>query len=282
METENDRGLAVGALAPMADVLEGLNDLLQLDHDAVSAYSAAIERIENREHALQIEGFRKDHERHIRELSEIILQLGGTPRNEPHVTGPLKEGIQRVAAIGGDASILAAWRVNELQVTTKYDRYARDANAWPKEAKRLVDANALDEARHYQWVVSLLSDGNAPELHLANRLREEGGVRARDLREKASRGLERASVEARLRTAEGIGFAADRLERFASERPAADDRAAAGARRLAERLDSTAAYLQNPGETDVKQAVEAEIRDNPGRSLVAALAIGFVLGRILR
>ncbi len=281
MASENEKVLTGGRLAPMVSVLEGLNDLLQLDHDAVGAYEAAIERLQNRDYAVQIEGFRKDHERHIRELNDLILRLGGTPTNEPHATGPLKQGIQRIAAVGGDAAILAAWRANELQITTKYDRYAREANAWPAEAKRLVDTNALDEERHYQWVVALLSGGEAPELHLVSRLRD-GTTRAKQAGSKARRGLERVSAEARMRAADGIGVAAERLERFAAERAGSGNRAVEGARRVAERLDSAAAYLREPGESDLPHALATEIREHPGRSLVAALAIGFVFGRIIR
>lgn len=267
-----------------AEVLEGLNDLLQLDHDAVGAYEITIQRLDNREHAVQIEGFKRDHERHIRDLTGIILRLGGTPANEPHATAPFKQAIQRIAGVGGDAALLAAWRANELQVTMKYDRYAQEANAWPSEAKKLVDENALDEERHYQWVVDLLSDGESPETHLANRIRE-GMTRARIAGGRVREQAERAAEGARDRAADGLDVAADQLARLAGHRPPSSDargRAAQGARRVARGLETTASLIRNGGDGDLGATLEREIRDHPGRSLLATFSVGFVVGRIIR
>ena len=57
--TRLDAGLAPPATA---EILEGLNDLLQLDHDAVGAYEIAMEKLKDRDHADQIAGFRRDHQ----------------------------------------------------------------------------------------------------------------------------------------------------------------------------------------------------------------------------
>jgi rubrerythrin len=286
--TEGGRGSTPAAAS--AEVLEGLNDLLQLDHDAVGAYEIAIEQLENRDHALQIKGFRSDHERHIRELNDLILRLGGSPVNEPHATAPLKQALQKVAAAAGDRALLMAWRANEFQVMTKYDGYARQGRAWPPEAKRLVDEFALDEERHYQWVAGVLGD-SAPEVELANRARE-GLARAQVASEEAQDMLGRAARTARLKAADGLQMAADRLERLAQEQETAEGtraQAAAGAQRLARGLDSTATLLREGGDgeaglrlEEVRAGIEEEIRVNTVRSLVATFALGFVLGRILR
>ena len=268
----------------LADVIAGLNDLLQLDHDAAGAYEIAIERLTNRELAVQIEGFKRDHERHIRSLNEVIQGLGGSPVNEPHASAPFKEAIQRIAAVGGDASILAAWRVNELQVTSRYDRYAQRANGWPAEAKRIVDENALDEERHYRWIVELLSGGDSPETHLGNRLRE-GVTRAKVVGDRARVRAERAAGDTRARAAQGLYSAADRLGRLADEQPADSEvraRMADGARGIARGLESTATYIRDGGSEDLKMSLESQIRESPARSLVTILAVGFVIGRIIR
>ncbi len=83
-----------------------LNDLLQLDHDAVAAYDVAISKLEDRDHADQIAGFRRDHERHIRELTELIRAHGGVPIQTPHLpTGVFKLAMQGVGAAGGDPGL---------------------------------------------------------------------------------------------------------------------------------------------------------------------------------
>jgi hypothetical protein len=265
------------------EVLAGLNDLLQLDHDAMGSYEIAAEKLENRQHAVQIEGFKRDHERHIRDLNEVILSLGGVPLNEPHVTAPLKEGIQRLAAAGGDTTLLTAWRTNELHVTTKYDSYARKAVHWPPEAKRVIDRNALDEERHYQWVVSVLG-GSDPEVHAANRLREELG-RAKLRTAGAGERLRQITSVARVRAAAGLEEAAERLGRISEARTDLDGErgpAAEGARRLARGFDATAEYLRSSAESGLQKSVEETVRANPVRNLILIFAAGFVAGRILR
>ena len=146
-----------GTHAPaLQEVLDGLNDLLQLDHDAMAAYDVAIAKLEDRDHADQIAGYRRDHERHVRELNELVARLGGTPANHPHATGPFKTALQSLGGLAGDKGLLMAFRTNELQVRTKYDAYASRAMLWPPDVKRVVDAAALDEERHYAWVADVL------------------------------------------------------------------------------------------------------------------------------
>jgi ElaB/YqjD/DUF883 family membrane-anchored ribosome-binding protein len=146
-----------GTHAPaLQEVLDGLNDLLQLDHDAIAAYDVAIAKLEDRDHADQIAGYRRDHERHVRELNELVARLGGTPANHPHVTGPFKTALQSLGGLAGDKGLLMAFRTNELAVRTKYDAYASRAMLWPPDVKRTVDGAALDEERHYAWVADVL------------------------------------------------------------------------------------------------------------------------------
>ncbi|HEV7591126.1 MAG TPA: DUF2383 domain-containing protein, partial [Longimicrobium sp.] len=146
-----------GTHAPaLQEVLDGLNDLLQLDHDAIAAYDVAIAKLEDRDHADQIAGYRRDHERHVRELNELVARLGGTPANHPHVTGPFKTALQSLGALAGDRGLLMAFRTNELAVRTRYDAYASRAMLWPHDVKRTIDGAALDEERHYAWVADVL------------------------------------------------------------------------------------------------------------------------------
>jgi uncharacterized protein YjbJ (UPF0337 family) len=168
-----------GTHAPaLQEVLDGLNDLLQLDHDAMAAYDVAIAKLEDRDHADQIAGYRRDHERHVRELNELIARLGGTPDNHPHVTGPFKTALQSLGGLAGDKGLLLAFRTNELQVRTKYDAYASKAMLWPPDVKRVIDAAALDEERHYAWVADVLQrigigDGETDEASRAADLARE-------------------------------------------------------------------------------------------------------------
>lgn len=177
VDTDTTRPEAGTVPAATAEILDGLNDLLQLDHDAVGAYEIAMAKLKDRDHAAQIAGFLRDHERHIRELNELISELGGQPKNHPHLTGPFKLALQSLAGLAGDRGLLTAFRHNELQVRAKYDTYAAKANFWPNNIKRTIDRAALDEERHYRWVSDVmaamgLGAGEGPELDATNAARE--------------------------------------------------------------------------------------------------------------
>ncbi len=302
-----------------AEVLEGLNDLLQLDHDAIGVYEIAIEKLQDRDNASQIAGFKLDHERHIRELNQVISELGGTPINEPHATGPLKEALQSLGGLAGDKGVLMAWRTNELQVRTKYDGYASRAAFWPDNVKRLIDRNALDEERHYEWIIRVLqsmglSTGDDLETGLATRMRE-GATQAGDLahrarekaedvvdtararvtelagtaRERASNladaAGERASemgTGAKNRVAGGLDAAANRLEGVTGPDAPGGPRADDAAHRVAGGMHSGAEYLRSSDWEQVRTDLERSARQSPLRTLAVLFATGFVVGRLLR
>lgn len=217
MDTETTR-LDTGHAPPAtAEILEGLNDLLQLDHDAVGAYEIAMEKLKDRDHASQIAGFRRDHERHIRELNELIAELGGTPANQPHATGPFKLALQSLGALAGDRGALMAFRTNELQVRAKYDSYAAKANHWPTQIKRVIDGCALDEERHYRWVSEVLGKDENDALDRVDSAREraQAGTRtidkAADAAGEAKDRVLDATESARERAADMAGTVRDRV-----------------------------------------------------------------------
>ena len=145
------------ASIPMADkdLVSVLNDLLQLDHDALSAYSVAIATLKNPEYRERLRVFRSDHERHVRELSELIKKRGAQPINVMHLpTGVFKLALQGAAGLGGDMSVLVSFKANERQVRDKYRRYA--FLAFPEDVSPILNAAASDEEKHYAWVSDTL------------------------------------------------------------------------------------------------------------------------------
>ena len=110
-----------------------LNDLLQLDYDAVGAYTLAISALRDRNLRNTLIGFRQDHERHIAELVELIRARGGLPVRMPHFpTGIFKLLVQAAGSVGGmvggiaggDRTCLLAFIANETQARDKYRRHA--------------------------------------------------------------------------------------------------------------------------------------------------------------
>ncbi|MBS0184905.1 MAG: DUF2383 domain-containing protein [Proteobacteria bacterium] len=51
---------------------DALKSLLELDYDAIEAYKAAIERLENQTYKDKLTEFQEDHERHVEELSALL------------------------------------------------------------------------------------------------------------------------------------------------------------------------------------------------------------------
>jgi rubrerythrin len=140
-----------------AQIVAALNDLLQLDHDAVQAYSLAIDALDHAGYAQTLTRFRGDHERHIRDLSELITVHGGTPIQLAHLpTGAFKLAVQAVGNAGGDREVLLAFRSNERQVRDKYGRMSEASN--PPDVAAVLHRNAADEEKHYSWVTKKLEE----------------------------------------------------------------------------------------------------------------------------
>src|SRR5215210_6399719 len=138
-----------------AALIADLTDLLQLEFDALPAYSVAIVGLRRPDLRETLTSFRADHERHAHDLSAQIRRLGGIPLALPHLpTGLLKLGVQMAGLPGGDRTVLLAFVSNEWQSQEKYARYA--ARPYPPELAALVQRHAADEARHYAWACGAL------------------------------------------------------------------------------------------------------------------------------
>ena len=249
-----------------AEILEVLNDLLQLDHDAIGAYEIAIERLEDPNHAQQIQGFLHDHERHVRELNRLIQERAGVPRNEPHVTGPFKQALQGLGSLGGDRGTLIAFRTNEMQVRSKYYACAARAKLWPPEVRAVIETNAADEDRHYRWVNEAL--------RLLGVASPGVGERAKEIRA----GVSRVGADAMERAAARLG----RIAQAQGDAGGARGHAADAAQRLAGGMGATAEFLRAPDADQLRGVVEEQVRRKPFAILAATFIVGFLVGRALR
>jgi rubrerythrin len=297
VDTDTTRLDAGHAPPATAEILEGLNDLLQLDHDAVGAYQIAMEKLQDRDHADQIAGFRRDHERHIRELNELIAELGGTPKNHPHATGPFKLALQSLGALAGDKGVLMAFRTNELQVRAKYDSYAAKANHWPTHIKRIIDACALDEERHFSWVSRVLGKDENATLDPVDMVRERAAAAGHKL-DAARERVADAAGTARERVADAAGTVRERVTGGVGAvrnriQGVMDRGGTGGATYGDEAYDGYApggTAGTAPGLRDRVQTLaggagdtfEQRFNEQPLQTLLIAGIAGFVIGRLLR
>jgi hypothetical protein len=213
-----------------AALVAALDDLLQLDHDAVGAYTLAIGAVRDPAFRATLGTWRGDHERHIRDLSAAIRARGGVPVQLPHVgSGPFKLAVQGAAALGSDRAILLALRANERHARDKYRRAAE--SEWPEEVSAVVRAAADDEARHHDWVsatLEALGHDRGGVLGTAAELLEEAHVAAADLAEAAEAQVVRGAERARRTLGE--------LSRTAARHPNPVVNLAAGVGQLASEL----------------------------------------------
>ena len=126
-----------------------LNDLIQLDIDAVHAYSQAIDACKVAEVRDNLTAFKGDHQRHISELEGAVRALGGQPPTGKDIKGFVIEGFTAIAS-QGDRSALLAMRGNEEITTRRYDA-ARRTNV-AGDVLELIEKNYADEARHLDWI----------------------------------------------------------------------------------------------------------------------------------
>jgi rubrerythrin len=138
----------VGKQADLADLLKSL---LELEYDAVAAYSSAIARLDELSFKLKFEQFRSDHERHIRTLADALLQLGVDPPEHADAKVIVTRGKVVVGTLAGDRGILLAMRSNEDDTNTAYARAVARGDLG-SELHLILSQGLADERRHRAWI----------------------------------------------------------------------------------------------------------------------------------
>jgi uncharacterized protein (TIGR02284 family) len=137
-------------------VISIVNDLIQLDIDAVHAYGQAIDNIEDSVVRGRLLEFQNDHERHIRELSQLVRDQGGTPiEHKRDFKGFLIEGMTAIRSATGTKGALKAMKTNELLTNRKYEKALEEA--LPPRVRDLILRNRDDERRHLQYIETCLT-----------------------------------------------------------------------------------------------------------------------------
>lgn len=153
---------------------EKLNDLIQLDFDAIEAYQAAIERLESADSRQHLETFMRDHERHTVNLAEQVRLLGGTPKTKGDFMAVLTKGKVVIGQIAEDKGILMAMNANETVTNKTYEKVLADITGHAA-VEAVVRGNLADERRHKAWIeqrLEMMKDG--ADLHARDRKQQPG------------------------------------------------------------------------------------------------------------
>lgn len=138
-------------------LIKELNDLIALDYDAIDAYQAAIDRLEDPTAASQLRTFMADHERHTVELGACVSQLGGDPARKGDLKRILTKGKVVLAGLVGDRRIMEAMRSNEDDTNRQYEKALQiEGLARHSQVQALLERNLSDERRHRAWIVDYL------------------------------------------------------------------------------------------------------------------------------
>lgn len=140
----------------MAKTIERLNDLIALDIDAVNAYESAVERVDVPYIAERLREFQQDHERHVRELSDVVRRMGGEPRRKPDVKGFLLKGFTTITSMMGTEAALKAMQGNETLTNRTYSEALRED--WPADVRTIIARNHADEQRHLRFIEQCLQE----------------------------------------------------------------------------------------------------------------------------
>jgi rubrerythrin len=138
----------VGTQVSFAD---SIRELIELDNAAVEAYEAAIDRLENITYKRKLEEFRDDHNRHIRELSDLLKKHSESLPSMGSVKELLTKGKVIIANLVGDKAVLMAMASNEVDTNTAYERMNSREDKWV-DAIDILKKGLADEKRHAAWL----------------------------------------------------------------------------------------------------------------------------------
>ncbi|RFA26982.1 hypothetical protein CAI21_15575 [Alkalilimnicola ehrlichii] len=138
-----------------SDPLALLTHLIELDLDAVEAYEAAIQRLDDPQAREPLEEFKAEHIRHVDELSQVVHRLGGVPPQSADLHGLLAKGKVLIANLAGERAILSALRSNEEDTVQAYER-AVGRPELDLALHELLARNLEDDHRHRAWLQAKL------------------------------------------------------------------------------------------------------------------------------
>lgn len=131
--------------------------LVQLDVDAVLAYDRAIGAMGEGLVARELAAFKLDHQRHVLELSQLLLGMGiPPPQVKPDLKGSLLGSLTGLRSRFGTEQALQAMRANEQLTTSSYARAL--AKPFPEDVLAVVRRGDADERRHLAWIERALDE----------------------------------------------------------------------------------------------------------------------------
>ncbi len=137
--------------------IQELKDLVCLDYAAVEAYHAALSKLKNDKYKNTLEGFKNNHELHIRNISQFLREKGYHCPTGPGMKLLLSQGKVILATFAGDVAILKALRSNEFVTNDAYENI-NTYNEVPNNLKKILLEGYEDEKKHLFWIEDELEE----------------------------------------------------------------------------------------------------------------------------
>lgn len=134
---------------------EALYALCELDYDAVEAYKAAINRLENDKYKQKLSEFMNDHLQHVEAINRVLNKHECETPQGPDFKKYLTQGKIILANLVGDDMILQAMLTNELDTNTAYERLVHFIPQWD-DAQPILSKGLDDEKKHKIWFEDIL------------------------------------------------------------------------------------------------------------------------------
>lgn len=134
-----------------SNFFDALYRVIELDFDAIKAYQAAIDRVDDENYREVLERFKEDHQRHVDEFSKYLREQGKKFPSEADVKSILTQGKVMIAGLTTDRAILRAMRSNEEDTNKAYERIVSHPDK-PEGLKQVLEKALQDERRHRDWL----------------------------------------------------------------------------------------------------------------------------------
>jgi uncharacterized protein (TIGR02284 family) len=125
-----------------------LNRLIQLDHDAMEACKAAMDRVAPSEDRTQLGAILADHRRHAEELGIVVRNLGGHPASHGDLRQVLTRGKVALGGLSGERAVLEAVRGNEAEAVSAYEDAVSQPGI-PLDVMTVLERQLAVERRHH-------------------------------------------------------------------------------------------------------------------------------------
>ena len=137
------------------DIIAVLSNLVQLDIDAVHAYSQAVKEIDDSIIRDRLLKFQEEHRARIDALSKIIADIGGNPPEQTKdFKGYVIEAFAAIRSFTGLKGALKGIKITE-EITNRYYGEAV-SQEMPSEVKRFLRTYFSEEKVHLDYISSNL------------------------------------------------------------------------------------------------------------------------------